>query len=323
MATNTTDKGILLEAGTNEVEFIEFYLDNQSYGINVAKVQHVSSRKSVKITPLPKAAPHVMGVVYHQNEPINLIDLRGALAIGGERPSEDLQLVLISQFNKQTTAFLIDGVHKIHRSSWDNFQPASRLSGHQGSYTTGTILIEDRIVLILDMERLMLDFGVGPEDDDQPVLGADDQTLQQKRAGVKIVYAEDSRVIRMKTEGILRKAGFEQIQSFENGEDAHNHIQQMKKKATETGVSLKSLVDIIVTDIEMPRMDGLTLCRQVKGGGGEGIPAVMVYSSLINQEMSRKCESVGADAQMSKPHGNEIISIIDKLCLGIDSQVTE
>lgn len=313
----TTDKGILLEAGTNEVEFIEFYLANQSYGINVAKVQHVSSRKAVTVTPLPKAPPHVLGVVYHRDEPINLIDLRSALGIQGEEQDPDLQLVLIAQFNKETTAFLIDGVHKIHRSSWDQFQPSSRLAGKQGSYTTGTVLIEERIVLILDMERLMLDFSTETDQDAARDLTAE-ESIMERRKGLRIVYAEDSSVIRMKTIQLLRQAGFEQIESFENGEEAFRYLDGRKRLAAEQGKTLSDFVDIILTDIEMPRMDGLTLCKNVKAGGGQGIPAVMVYSSLINTEMSRKCESVGADAQMSKPHGDEIVNLIDRLCLGVE-----
>lgn len=316
MQTATDPKqGILLESGTNEVEFIEFYLAGESYGVNVSKVQRVIALANCHITKVAQAPYGVMGVIHVQDKPVLLVDLHTALAIpaSSNTTETDRQLVMVTRFNKRTTAFLIDGISKIHRTSWTDFEPMTAgLAAEGAGYTTGSIRIGERIVLVLDLERLMLDFT--PNDErPAPPPPADEQT-RRRREHVKIVYAEDSKMIRKFTLDVLHGAGFSNVTVFENGLDANTHLAELGQKALAEGKMLSDYVDLIITDIEMPKMDGLTLCKNVKGAAGEHIPAVVVYSSLINDEMARKCVSVGADAQLSKPHGEEIIAIVDQLC---------
>jgi two-component system chemotaxis response regulator CheV len=316
MQTSTPAKqGILLESGTNEVEFIEFFLAGESYGVNVSKVQRVIALTNCHITGVAQAPRGVMGVIHVQDKPVLLVDLHTALALPppAQATDSERQLVMVTRFNKRTTAFLIDGISKIHRTSWSDFEPMTAgLAAEGAGYTTGSIRVGDRIVLVLDLERLMLDFA---PDDERPAAPppADEQT-RRLREHVKIVYAEDSKMIRKFTLDVLHGAGFANVTVFENGLEADEHLAALRRKAQEEGNALSDYVDLLITDIEMPKMDGLTLCRNVKNAGGEHIPAVVVYSSLINEEMSRKCISVGADAQLSKPHGEEIIAIVDKLC---------
>ena len=311
--TASTKQGILLESGTNEVEFIEFFLAGESYGVNVSKVQRVIALSNCHITQLAQAPHGVMGVIHVQDKPVLLVDLHTALAIPGAAADRDRQLIMVTRFNKRTTAFLIDGVSKIHRTSWSDFEPmSSALSAEGAGYTTGSIRIGERIILVLDLERLMLDFSPD-EERPAPPPPADERT-RRSRENVKIVYAEDSKMIRKFTLDVLHGAGFANIAVFENGLDADQHLAALRQQATEQKRQLSDFVDLIITDIEMPKMDGLTLCKNVKTAGGDHIPAVVVYSSLINEEMARKCVSVGADAQLSKPHGEEIIAVVDKLC---------
>ncbi|MFT3829318.1 MAG: chemotaxis protein [Opitutaceae bacterium] len=308
-------QGILLESGTNEVEFIEFFLAGESYGVNVSKVQRVIALANCHITSVAQAPHGVMGVIHVQDKPVLLVDLHTALALPPPAQAADAerQLVMVTRFNKRTTAFLIDGISKIHRTSWSDFEPmTAALAAEGAAYTTGSIRIGDRIVLVLDLERLMLDFT--PDDERPAAPPPADETTRRRRENVKIVYAEDSKMIRKFTLEVLRGAGFANITVFENGLEADEYLAAQRRKALDEGKALNDYVDLIVTDIEMPKMDGLTLCRNVKNAGGEHIPAVVVYSSLINEEMSRKCVSVGADAQLSKPHGEEIIAVVDKLC---------
>jgi two-component system chemotaxis response regulator CheV len=316
MQTSTSDKqGILLESGTNEVEFIEFFLAGVSYGVNVSKVQRVIALTACHITQLAQAPRSVMGVIHVQDKPVLLVDLHTALALPPPDTATDTahQLVMVTRFNKRTTAFLIDGISKIHRTSWADFEPMNTtLAGHGAGYTTGTIRIGERIILILDLERLMLDFTPADERPIPPPPA--DEATRRSRGHVKIVYAEDSKMIRKFTLDVLQAAGFTDIATFENGLEADDHLATLRAKAATEGKPLKDYVDLIITDIEMPKMDGLTLCKNVKSAGGSHIPAVIVYSSLINEEMARKCTSVGADAQLSKPHGEEIVAIVDKLC---------
>ena len=311
----SSQQGILLESGTNEVEFIEFFVAGESYGVNVSKVQRVIALSNCHITAVAQAPHGVMGVIHVQDKPVLLVDLHAALALPSSATATDTerQLVMVTRFNKRTTAFLIDGISKIHRTSWSDFEPMSTtLAGEGAGYTTGSIRIAERIILVLDLERLMLDFT--PADERPATPPPADEDTRRSREHVKIVYAEDSKMIRKFTLDVLHGAGFANIAVFENGLEADQHLKALQQKAVAEHRSLSDYVDLIITDIEMPKMDGLTLCKNVKGAGGDHIPAVVVYSSLINDEMSRKCVSVGADAQLSKPHGEEIIALVDKLC---------
>lgn len=301
---------VLLEAGTNEVEFLEFHLGEVSYGINVSKVQRVLALDGVEISKVAQAPYGTLGMIHIQGKPVMLMDLKQSLGIAFDPESidESRQLILVTTFNKQTTAYLIDGISKIHRTSWDSFEQMGSQMEHEGEggFSTGTVTLEDKIIVILDLERLMI--SLFPDSHAHVT----DGVIISERNGrdkVRIVYAEDSKVVRNMTEDIIRKAGYSDIVSFENGADALVYLQSCYGENDRT-------IDLVLTDIEMPKMDGLTLCRNVKNGLTNGTaPKVIVYSSLINKEMSLKCESVGADRQLAKPEISMIVDMIDQLCL--------
>lgn len=314
--------GILLTSGTNEVEFIEFSVGDTSYGINVAKVQRVLARPAVKVSHgsnLPNSA--ILGTIYVQDQPVQLIDLRRALQIEDEtRVAEDRQLILVTRFNKLTISFLIDQVNKIHRTSWDEFEPLALVEGgdiDQG-YVTGTIKIDGRVIVILDLEHLILEY-LPQKEEEMGEVSSSESALFEKRARKNIIYAEDSHIIRKMMLKTLAENGYSNVTSFEHGGMAYEHLLKQKQSAEEAGECLADRVHCVITDIEMPRMDGLTLCKSLKEAASEReIPSVVVYSSLVNEEMAKKCKSVGADAQISKPHGKEIVEVIDRLCFERD-----
>lgn len=315
MATlNSSRDSILLESGTNEVEFIEFYLGKVSYGINVSKVQRVLARSSVEITGVAQAPYGAIGLIHIQEKPIMLMDLKMSLGIAFDPESIDLerQLILVTTFNKQTTAFLIDGISKIHRTSWENFEPLNEnvTSEGAGGYSTGTVTFDDNIIVILDLERLMLALFPSSHGNIGVLESVESRA---EREAVRILYAEDSKMVRGITEDILHSSGYLQVDAFENGEDAYAFLQKRIQDKDYDGLGP---YDLVLTDIEMPKMDGLTLCRRVKTEAcADNPPKVIVYSSLINKEMSLKCESVGADAQLAKPDVRQIVELIDSLCL--------
>ena len=319
-AINEKKSGILLTSGTNEVEFIEFNIGDTAYGINVAKVQRVLARPSVEISHgsnVPGSA--ILGTIYVHDKPVQLIDLRSALCIESDTSvSEDRQLILVTKFNKLTISFLIDEVNKIHRTAWDEFEPISMVEGGgiDNSYVTGTIKIDGRVIVILDLEHLILEYLPQAEAEQTEELGTSESEKLEIRGQKHIIYAEDSHIIRKMMLRTLDEHGYTNVKSFEHGGSAYDYLMDLKKEAEEAGESLADRVDCVITDIEMPRMDGLTLCKNIKDAASEReIPSVVVYSSLVNEEMAKKCQSVGADAQISKPHGGEIIEVIDKLCL--------
>lgn len=307
--------GILLKSGTNEVEFIEVLIGSVSYGINVSKIQQVFAKSTIPVTEVPDKPCGVLGVMYFRNAPITLVDLRQALGITEPMAEiyQDRQMIVVTRFNNTTTGFVVDGVTKIHRTSWSQFEPiACDFITEASGFIVGTIRIEDRLVLVLDLERLYAD--IAPQKVDKKLEPVSEKEMAN-RASVRIVYAEDSKMVRRMTMQTLAEAGFKHVESFENGATAFDYIRKVQEEAEKEGKTLRDCIDLIVTDIEMPRMDGLTLCKQVKESAPNAhVPAVVVYSSLINQEMARKCRSVGADEQISKPHGTEIIEIVDRLC---------
>ena len=311
---------ILLESGTNEVEFIEFYLGDTSFGINVSKVQRVLARSSVEVNKVAQAPASTLGMIHIRETPVMLMDLKSALNISFDPESinPSRQLILVTAFNQQTTAFLIDGISKIHRTSWENFKPMSHtIGGDEGGFSTGTVTLNDNIIIILDIERLML--RLFPETHSHML---EDIKVEDRkgREAIRIVYAEDSHMVRSITENIIKGAGYEQILSFDNGRDAYDYLEQTAEEAKARGGSLADEVDLVLTDIEMPKMDGLTLCRRVKRElCSINPPKVVVYSSLINREMIVKCESVGADAQLAKPEVETIVNLLDELCLAPES----
>ena len=313
---------ILLQSGTNEVEFIEFFLGDVSYGINVSKVQRVLALSSAEVTAVAQAPHGVLGMIHIQKKPVPLMDLKGALCLPCDPDAIDpsRQLILVTAFNKQITAFLIDGISKIHRTSWENFEPMSEKVASEGAggYATGTVTLNENIIIILDLERLLL--RLFPRAHSHPT-----ETVRiSERVGrdqVRIVYAEDSRMVRNMTANIIRTAGYQNIECFENGQDALRHLARRSKELQDQGKSLSDEIDLVLTDIEMPKMDGLTLCRRIKTElCPANPPKVVVYSSLINKEMAVKCDSVGADAQLAKPDVEQIVELIDKLCIAPAAQ---
>lgn len=303
--------GILLESGTNEVEFMEFQLNDVSYGINVSKIQRLVALRTVKITKVAQAQPCVIGSIHNHGLPIKLLDLKSALAIENDQKIDpDRQLVMVTKFNGETTAFLIDSISKIHRISWKLFDPFNQAisSDSESSFSTGTITLEDRIIIILDLERLMLTYF--PNTFRQRGL-PENTNYNALREQSHIVYVEDSKVVRRITIDLLAKAGYHNVKFFVNGEDALRYIKENHREPS-------TQIDLVLTDIEMPMMDGLTLCRNVKAlsknDSTKTIP-VVIYSSLITPEMSRKCQAIGADAELAKPEVEKIVQTIDQFCL--------
>lgn len=302
---------ILLESGTNEVEFIEFYLGGKSYGVNVAKVIRVVRASELKVTPLDNVSDAILGLIYQRDEPITFLDMAKALNVKNPVEDDGKKIALIAHFNGTTTSYLVDGIHKIHRCSWNALQPIDdTLHGCHNSYCTGIVRIEGNPILILDLERLLTDFFNTSE---KEVLETGFIDENPRRAKMKILFCEDSPAIRNLTIKKLKSHGYTSIQEFMNGQECYQYLQKAKKKHEQDGTPLTEIFDLILTDIEMPQMDGLTLCKQVKSNlfPKAKIPVIM-YSSLINESMRQKCISVGSEAQVSKPQGQEIIKALDQ-----------
>ncbi|MBO4616336.1 MAG: chemotaxis protein CheV [Lachnospiraceae bacterium] len=296
------DTKILLENGTNELEVLEFVLDDHSYGINVAKIREIIPY--AEVTPVPNAHPSIEGIFMPRDTMITAIDLKNCLQRGKSEPGG---LFIVTNFNKLDIAFHVDQVLGIHRVSWaDIIKPGTTISTTEEGVSTGIIKMNDKLIIILDFEKIVADINpeTGLKVSDIDAIGA------RPRNSIPILIAEDSVLLNKLIVDSLKKAGYENLIHTENGQEAYDVITDCKEKGT-----LKDHVQCIVTDIEMPLMDGHRLTKLVKSDDATKNIPVVIFSSLVNEEMRRKGEALGADAQLSKPEIGKLVQIIDGLVL--------
>ncbi|MBE5853348.1 MAG: chemotaxis protein CheV [Lachnospiraceae bacterium] len=296
------DTKILLENGTNELEVLEFVLDGNAYGINVAKVREIIPYQEV--TPVPNAHPSIEGIFMPRETMITAIDLKNCLQRG---VSNDKGLFIVTNFNKLNIAFHVDNVVGIHRVSWkDIIKPDSTVNTTEDGVATGIIKFDDKLIIILDFEKIVSD--INPETGLK--VTEIDELGERKRNDVPILIAEDSALLNKLIVESLRKAGYYNLIHTKNGQEAYDIIQDCKKNGT-----LKEHVQCIITDIEMPLMDGHRLTKLVKEDDETKDIPVIIFSSLVNEEMRKKGEALGADAQLSKPEIGNLVRVVDKFVL--------
>lgn len=315
-------KEILLEVGTNEVEVFEFNLGGQHYGVNVAKVNQIIQRDQVKITRADCPPHGVLGSITFRGKPTMTIDLRSILGIFGEEPDPSRALMLVTQFNDQVVAFAIDGAEQIHRVSWEKFEPISSNFAQENPYVNGIIRLDDRLVLILDLEYILtlINPRLGMTVDSSKLTKIEQEF--KPRDHIKILFAEDSAMIRKMVHNQLLEVGFTNVTLATNGKEALDKITAAKEEADSTETPFSDYFDLILTDIEMPVMDGLTFCKNVKQDLKIETP-VIVFSSLINDQMIHKCKAVGANGWGTKPKVNLIVNIIDRLIVQGEESITD
>ncbi|MBE5889820.1 MAG: chemotaxis protein CheV [Lachnospiraceae bacterium] len=294
------DTNILLESGTNELEILEFTLANNHYGINVAKIREILQYQPV--TPVPNTHPSVEGIFMPRDTMITVINLRQCL---GLPDSEDEGLFIITNFNKLDIAFHVDQVIGIHRVSWEEIiKPDSTINSEEGSVSTGVIKMEDKLVVILDFESIVS--GISPE---TGLRTSDvDHMVERERSDSTILIAEDSPLLSRLITDCLRKAGYDKLIINNDGQEAWDKLSEFKAE----GTALQK-VQCIITDIEMPRMDGHRLTKLVKSDDELKKIPLIIFSSLVNDEMRRKGEQLGADAQLTKPEIGQLVEAIDNL----------
>lgn len=291
---------ILLENGTNELEVLEFVVDGNYYGINVAKIKEIIPYQPV--TPVPNTHPSVEGIFMPRDTMITAIDLRNCLQRGESEPKG---LFIITSFNKLDIAFHVDAVVGIHRVSWvDIIKPGATVTTNEDGISTGIIKIDGKLIIILDFEKIITDINpeTGLKITEIEALGA------REEVAVPILIAEDSSLLRKLIVDSLKKAGYDNIIKTENGQEAWEYIVKCKEAGT-----LEKDVRLLITDIEMPLMDGHRLTKLVKSDDEAKAIPVVIFSSLVNDEMRRKGEELGADAQLSKPEIGNLVKIIDEL----------
>ena len=305
-------EGILLESGTNEVEIMKFTIQGEFYGINVAKVKEIMMAERVKA--MPHAHPAVEGIFKPRDILITVIDLGYYLTNESlEHGSRDL--FIVTNFNKMTVAFRVQSIEGISRISWKDIQkPDKTLTHGDEGVATGIAQCEGELVTILDFEKIVAE--IAPETTIQ--MSEVEQMGDRPLCDRPLVIAEDSILLQKMIDDSLERAGFVNVKNFSNGQEAWDYLSSIRNDE-----DLYEKVNLVITDIEMPEMDGHRLTKLVKDDARLKKLPVVIFSSLINEQMRIKGEELGADEQLTKPEIGHLVHVIDRLLERFASEIKE
>ncbi|KKB42567.1 chemotaxis protein [Bacillus thermotolerans] len=297
------ESGILLESGTNELEIVEFEVQNNKYGINVLKVKEII--QPIPVTFVPHAHEHIEGIIQLRGEVLPVIDMARALGLPSQQKA-DSDKYIVTEFNQQKAVFHVQNVSRIHRISWEAIEKPSDVYQGSASQVIGVVKMDDQMILLLDFEKIMVD--INPESGIHT--GQIKRLGERERSAKRLVVAEDSPLLRNLLKETLAEAGYESVEFFENGKLAFEYLESVSRQiASGEGPQL------VITDIEMPQMDGHHFTKRIKEDPAlKGLP-VVIFSSLITEDLRHKGERLGADAQVSKPEIAKLVMHIDQLVL--------
>ncbi|HAY94852.1 MULTISPECIES: chemotaxis protein [unclassified Shewanella] len=313
---------ILTESGTNELEIIEFHLHKTlpngchkvcHYGINVAKVREVI--RVPETSDYPNAQRHMVGVFSLREKLIPLVDLAGWLGIS---TPEDLthKVVIVTDFNKMINGFLIDSVRSIHRVSWEQVEsPSQFLEAGENDCVVAVVRRDGMLIMILDFEKIIADINPELSMDkydvtlDRSVLIND--KMLAKREAKTILIVDDSAFIRKMIENTLRSAGYNIITAKDGG-DALEMLMEFENLADQDNASISDFVSAIITDVEMPRMDGMHLVKRLRESKAYRQMPIVMFSSLMSEDNRAKAMALGANDTITKPEIGRMVGMIDK-----------
>lgn len=318
---------ILTESGTNELEIIEFHLEKVLpdgrtktcyYGINVAKVREVI--RVPETTDYPNAQPHMIGVFSSREILTPLVDLAGWL---GVPTSTDIskKYVIVTDFNRMTNGFLIDSISRIHRISWNDVEsPSQFLEAGEQDCVVAVVRQDKKLIMILDFEKIISDINpeLSMEKYDVTVDRKVDlnQRMVTKRNAKTIMVVDDSAFIRSLIQDTLSSAGYNIIACKDGGE-AHEKLMELKQAAKEENVPVSELIDAVVTDVEMPRMDGMHLIKRLRDDDSYSSMPIVMFSSLMSDGNRAKALALGANDTLTKPEIGKMVAMMDKYILNM------
>lgn len=295
------NKGILLESGTGEVEILHFTVAGIHYAINVVKVKELLQIEN--ISKVPNSHPAVSGLSLIRGEMISIVDL---LYVLENKKNENVKtsMTLVCEFNKIKVGFAIESVLGINRIGWNMISKPDNLTSN--SLVIGNINLNNQIIMLLDFEKIVMDIN--------PNTGINldrAKNIEVKdRSNFKVAIADDSPMIRKVLLDTLTMAGFTKLKFFDDGMQAYDYLMMLAEKKGEDFIND---IDLLITDIEMPQLDGHALTRRVKEHRILRKLPIIIFSSLITDDLLHKGESVGADAQMSKPEIENLVKLIDNI----------
>ncbi|MDX1765225.1 MAG: chemotaxis protein [bacterium] len=293
-----------LRVGSNKMELLEFQIEKPGaegelyhgvYGINVSKVMEVI--RMPELTEIPNAPPFMLGLVQLRGKTIPIISL--ALWMGIPETARDNQndKIIVTEFNNTSFGFVVHRANRIRRIAWDVIQlPPEMVNEKFGGNITGTTVIEDdRLLLMIDLERIVADLSPKKEDAFTPPVTTGDPDAKTRR----ILVADDSVVARKQIQTILSKGNFE-IELVIDGRKAWHRLEEYYTQAREEGLSIRDLVHVVLTDVEMPEMDGYTLTRKIKNDDRFKVIPVIMHSSMSGESNVARGKEAGCDVYVVK-----------------------
>lgn len=281
---------------------MKFTIQGEFYGINVAKVKEIMMSEKVKA--MPHAHPAVEGIFKPRDLLITVIDL-GYYLTNEYLEHKPRDLFIVTNFNKMTVAFRVQSIEGISRISWKDIQkPDKTLTHGEEGVATGIAQCAGELVTILDFEAIVAE--IAPETSIQ--MSEVDQMGDRQLCTNPLVIAEDSILLQKMIDDALERAGFTNVTNFNNGQEAWDYLNSIRQDS-----DLYDKVNLIITDIEMPEMDGHRLTKLVKEDPRLKYLPVVIFSSLIDDQMRIKGEQLGADEQLTKPEIGNLVHVIDKL----------
>jgi two-component system chemotaxis response regulator CheV len=313
---DSSNTAVLLESDTNELEIVEFRIDEYDgegrlipchYGVNVAKVREI-----IRLPHLWKVLnghPAIPGMIKLRDKVITVVDLSVMLNknIGTLKPDR----VVVLEFNRLVIAVMVHSVSRIYRISWGQVEPPVKTAN--SPIITGIVKMDNRIILVLDFEKIIGDlfreYALGG---DMPLLP---ETLSGHERGSKtILVADDSPFILTTICQSLRNAGYKVIEAG-NGEEALNVILEIQSQAERERSNLTDLLSLLITDIEMPKMDGLHLTSRIKKDQLLKDLPVIIFSSLASDDNIRKWRDLGAYDILTKPDLPKLVEKVDSIVI--------
>jgi two-component system chemotaxis response regulator CheV len=285
--------------GQNRLELLLFRLDGkQVYGINVFKVREVL--QCPRLTLIPQRHQVVRGLAHIRGGTISIVDLSHAT---GHAPLSDLDncFVIIAEYNMCVQGFLVRAVERIVNMNWENIHPPPRGSGNE-NYLTAVTEVDDRLIEIIDVEKILAE--VAPSnlyDEIEP------EIRFEKEEPLRVLIADDSSVARKQIKRVVDKLGIEPV-LVNDGREAMDHLIKLANE----GIDVNLHYIMLISDIEMPEMDGYTLTANLKANPRTSAVHVLLHTSLSGIFNQAMVEKVGADDFLAKFDPQELARRVSK-----------
>ncbi len=288
--------------GQNRLELLLFKLvGRQRFGINVFKVREVL--QCPRLTSLPKQDPYIKGVAHIRGQTISVIDLSKAIGAPAITQTKD-SFIIIAEYNRSVQGFLVAGVERIVTLSWKDMMPPPEGAG-KSSYLTAVTEIDKEMVSILDVEKILNEINPVSTDLSEDVV---DESVGEELGDRIVMIADDSTVARNQVRRALEPLGIKMALA-KNGQDA---LDQLTAIAETCEHSITEKVALMVSDIEMPEMDGYTLTAEVKGNERMAKMPVILHTSLSGVFNNAMVAKVGAEDFIPKFHPDELATAVKK-----------